>query len=53
VIAASSFIVLKVVSHSGSLQQRVIDFIVGVQAGEFGFDIAAKEQPDLLDVRNF
>jgi N-acetylglutamate synthase-like GNAT family acetyltransferase len=44
---------IEVVSHSESLQQPVIDLILTIQREEFAFDIAANDQPDLLDVRSF
>jgi N-acetylglutamate synthase-like GNAT family acetyltransferase len=40
-------------SHSKERQQSVIDLILEIQRQEFGFDIAAEDQPDLQDVRNF
>ena len=40
-------------SHSASLASRVVELILAVQRDEFGFNIGAEDQPDLLDVANF
>ena len=45
--------VIKIVSHSESLESRVTELILTIQRTEFGFDIRAEDQPDLLDVANF
>jgi N-acetylglutamate synthase-like GNAT family acetyltransferase len=44
---------IEVVSYSQPLQNAVIDLILTIQREEFGFDIRAEDQPDLLDVPNF
>jgi len=43
---------IQVVSHSKSLESRVVDFILQIQRDEFGLKIRAEDQPDLLDVGN-
>ncbi len=44
---------IDIVSHSESLSDRVVELILTIQRVEFGFNIGAEEQPDLLDVANF
>lgn len=44
---------IEIVSHSKSLQHPVIELILDIQREEFGFDISAEDQPDLLDVVNY
>jgi N-acetylglutamate synthase-like GNAT family acetyltransferase len=44
---------VEIVSHSASLASRVVELILAIQRDEFGFNIGAEEQPDLLDVANF
>jgi N-acetylglutamate synthase-like GNAT family acetyltransferase len=43
----------EIVSYSESLSDAVVDLILTIQRVEFGFDIRAEDQPDLLDVANF
>jgi N-acetylglutamate synthase-like GNAT family acetyltransferase len=45
--------VIEIVSHSESLGDRVVELILMIQRVEFGFDIRAEDQPDLLDVADF
>ncbi len=44
---------IEIVSHSESLGDHVVELILTIQRIEFGFDIRAEDQPDLLDVANF
>jgi N-acetylglutamate synthase-like GNAT family acetyltransferase len=44
---------IEIVTYSASLQQPVVDLILKIQREEFAFDIAAHDQPDLLDISNF
>jgi N-acetylglutamate synthase-like GNAT family acetyltransferase len=44
---------IEIVNHSEALASRVVDLILEIQRTEFGFDIRAQDQPDLLDVANF
>jgi N-acetylglutamate synthase-like GNAT family acetyltransferase len=44
---------VEIVSHSASLASRVVELILAIQRNEFGFNIGAEDQPDLLDVANF
>ena len=44
---------IEIVRHSQALGGQVTDLIVGIQRGEFGFDICAQDQPDLSDVAGF
>jgi N-acetylglutamate synthase-like GNAT family acetyltransferase len=44
---------VEIVSHSASLASRVVELILAIQRDEFGFNIDAEGQPDLLDVANF
>jgi N-acetylglutamate synthase-like GNAT family acetyltransferase len=44
---------VEIVSHSKPLESRVVDLILTIQRTEFGFDIRAEDQPDLLAVANF
>jgi N-acetylglutamate synthase-like GNAT family acetyltransferase len=51
VIQGSSVIAIS--SYTASMQQRVVDLILTIQRDEFGFDIRAEDQPDLLAVADF
>ena len=42
-----------VVPFTRALQDDVIELILTIQQVEFGFDIRAEDQPDLLDVEDF
>jgi N-acetylglutamate synthase-like GNAT family acetyltransferase len=42
---------MKIVDYGLPMQQRVVDLILSIQVEEFGFDLAAEDQPDLFDVR--
>ena len=44
---------VEIVSHSASLASRVVELILAIQRDEFGFNIGAEDQPDLLDVASF
>lgn len=44
---------VEVVPYELALQADVIELILAIQQGEFGFEISAEDQPDLLDVENF
>ncbi|HSD38842.1 MAG TPA: GNAT family N-acetyltransferase [Rhodocyclaceae bacterium] len=44
---------IEIASHSEALGDRVVELILTIQRVEFGFDIRAEDQPDLLDVANF
>lgn len=44
---------IEIVNHSEALANWVVDLILEIQRTEFGFDIRAQDQPDLLDVANF
>ena len=44
---------VEIVSYSEALRDRIIDFILTIQRDEFGFDIRAEDQPDLLNIANF
>lgn len=44
---------IEIRNHSEALASRVVDLILAIQRTEFGFDIRAQDQPDLLDVANF
>lgn len=44
---------IEIVNHSKSLEGSVVDFILEIQRTEFGLDIHAEDQPDLLDVAKF
>lgn len=44
---------IEIVRHSKSLESGVVDLILEIQRAEFGLDIRAEDQPDLLDVANF
>jgi N-acetylglutamate synthase-like GNAT family acetyltransferase len=44
---------IEIVRHAPSLEQGVVDFILGVQRDEFGLDTSALGQPDLLDVAGY
>jgi N-acetylglutamate synthase-like GNAT family acetyltransferase len=45
--------VVSLVPFSQSLQDDVIELILTIQQGEFGFEIRAEDQPDLLDIAGF
>src|SRR5688572_29572781 len=45
--------VVDVVPFTRALQDDVIELILTIQQVEFGFDIRAEDQPDLLDVEDF
>jgi len=45
--------VVDVVPYMPAMQAEVIELILTIQRGEFGFEISAEDQPDLLDVENF
>jgi N-acetylglutamate synthase-like GNAT family acetyltransferase len=45
--------VVSVAPYSQQYQSDVVDLILEIQRMEFGFDIRAEDQPDLLDVQNF
>jgi N-acetylglutamate synthase-like GNAT family acetyltransferase len=45
--------VVNVVPYTLALQSGVIELILAIQQVEFGFEIRAEDQPDLLDVENF
>jgi N-acetylglutamate synthase-like GNAT family acetyltransferase len=45
--------VIEVVPFTPALQADVIELILTIQRIEYGFDIRAEDQPDLLDVKNF
>lgn len=45
--------VIEIVEHSKTLESAVVELILTIQRTEFGFDIRAEGQPDLLDVANF
>jgi N-acetylglutamate synthase-like GNAT family acetyltransferase len=42
-----------VVPFSRAMQDNVIELILTIQQGEFGFNIRAEDQPDLSDVEHF
>lgn len=44
---------LKLVPFSAEHQVGVLDLIVPIQREEFGIDIRAEDQPDLIDIPNF
>jgi N-acetylglutamate synthase-like GNAT family acetyltransferase len=44
---------VEIVSYSEALRDRIIDLILTIQRDEFGFDIRAEDQPDLLNIANF
>ena len=44
---------VEIVSYSEALRDRIIDLILSIQHDEFGFDIRAEDQPDLLNIANF
>jgi N-acetylglutamate synthase-like GNAT family acetyltransferase len=46
-------LMVEVVSYSEPLQHAVLDLILAIQRGEFGFDIRAEDQRDLMDIPNF
>jgi N-acetylglutamate synthase-like GNAT family acetyltransferase len=50
---AKGFFMIEVVSYSEALQSAILDLILTIQRVEFGFDIRADDQPDLLDIANF
>jgi N-acetylglutamate synthase-like GNAT family acetyltransferase len=45
--------VVDVVPFTRALQDDVVELILTIQQVEFGFDIRAEDQPDLLDVEDF
>jgi N-acetylglutamate synthase-like GNAT family acetyltransferase len=45
--------VVDVVPYSRALQDDVIELILAIQQVEFGFNIQAEDQPDLLNVEDF
>lgn len=42
-----------IVDHSEPLARAVIDLILEIQRNEFGLDIQAQDQPDILDVASY
>jgi N-acetylglutamate synthase-like GNAT family acetyltransferase len=44
---------IEIARHSPAFASQVVDLIVGIQRGEFGFEIGVQDQPDLLDVASF
>lgn len=42
-----------IIGYSEPLQEAVLDLILSIQRDEFGFDILAADQPDLLDIPGF
>ncbi len=44
---------IQIVNHSKPLTQGVIDLILEIQRCEFGLDIQAQDQPDILDVAHY
>src|SRR4029453_18513788 len=44
---------VEIVSYSERLRDRIIDLILTIQRDEFGFDIRAEDQTDLLNIANF
>lgn len=44
---------IEIVDHSAPLARSVIDLILDIQRNEFGLDVHAADQPDLLDVAGF
>jgi N-acetylglutamate synthase-like GNAT family acetyltransferase len=44
---------IELLRFSASMQSDVLALIIAIQRDEFGFDISAADQPDLLDVDGF
>jgi N-acetylglutamate synthase-like GNAT family acetyltransferase len=44
---------IEIVEHAPPLRDAVVAHILAIQRDEFGFDIAAADQPDLLDVARY
>jgi N-acetylglutamate synthase-like GNAT family acetyltransferase len=44
---------IEIANYADALRDRIIELILAIQRDEFGFDIRAEDQPDLLDVGNF
>jgi GNAT superfamily N-acetyltransferase len=44
---------IRIIEFEKKYQPAVIDLIVGIQAGEFGFQITAEDQPDLASIPEF
>jgi GNAT superfamily N-acetyltransferase len=44
---------MKIIEHTTEYTDRVIDFILTIQRGEFGVSITAEDQPDLKNVKDF
>jgi hypothetical protein len=44
---------MKIIEYNTEYTEQVIDFILGIQRGEFGVSITAADQPDLKNVKNF
>ncbi len=44
---------MKIIEHTTQYTDKVIDFILGIQCGEFGVSITADDQPDLKNVKEF
>jgi N-acetylglutamate synthase-like GNAT family acetyltransferase len=42
-----------IIEHTTEYTEQVIDFILGIQRGEFGVSITAEDQPDLKNVKDF
>jgi N-acetylglutamate synthase-like GNAT family acetyltransferase len=44
---------MKIIEYNTEYTEQVIDFILGIQRGEFGVSITAEDQPDLKNVKEF
>jgi N-acetylglutamate synthase-like GNAT family acetyltransferase len=44
---------IKIVNHTATLEMAVLDLVLEIQRHEFGLDIHAADQPDLLDVASY
>jgi hypothetical protein len=44
---------IELLRFSASMQSEMLALIIAIQRDEFGFDISAADQPDLLDVDGF
>ena len=44
---------IDIVDYSEAFGSRVVDLILTIQRKEFGFDIHAEDQPDLLNINSF
>lgn len=44
---------IEIIEYDQQFEQETIDLIVGIQAGEFGVPITARDQPDLRNVSTF